>query len=113
MTAAKAQNNKDYYFKYSKICYKNNKNYYLKFATKIIKITIFNIKNPTFRVCPSAIIKIINFLIKRVKFINEFFSVYGYTYNNKKHLIFIVRISFEISFASSFENPHSSNSVYE
>ena len=51
MTAAKAQNNKDYYFKYSKICYKNNKNYYLKFATKIIKITIFNIKNPTFRVC--------------------------------------------------------------
>ena len=27
--------------------------------------------------CPSTTIKIINFLIKRVKFTNKFFSVYG------------------------------------
>ena len=45
-------------------------------ATKIIKITSSNSKNPTFRVCPSATIKIINVLIKEVKFTNKFFSVY-------------------------------------
>ena len=37
---------------------------------------IFNSKNPKFWVCSSAPVKIINFLIKKLKFTQKFFSVY-------------------------------------
>ena len=58
----------------SKIFYKNNKNYYLK--SKIfyenLKKYYLNSKNPTFWLCPSVTIKIMNFFRIKVMFTNNF-----------------------------------------
>ena len=58
--------------RYCMFLYKDNKIYYLK--SKILyEKQKFHTSSPT---CPSIIIKIINFLIKKVEFTKKFFSVY-------------------------------------
>ena len=67
-----------------------------QYAMKIMKITIRKRNNPTWRVCPSANVKIVNFPYKKVKFTKKF--VYDSEFatlvqRNKKNCFMVILIN--------------------